>query len=741
MKYVRFGFAATSIFLSVVCAQEVIKTETRLVLVDAVVTNKKGEYVRNLSQKDFKVYEDNKEQNVTSFSFEADPAASSNNQPRYLVLFFDNSTMDMAHQRYARDAAAKFVAANAGPKRMMAIVEYGGGLRIAQNFTDDGERLKQVVSGIKLAPRADDGGGLAISGLNRAAASYSTRNSILALKSLVKNLASVPGRKSLVLFTGGFKLDTETISEVNELVDASNKANVAFYPIDARGLMADSIGALIPSRLLAYGGARALVPGMSFLLLQAKPGGGGAAGGGGGTTGGGTTGGGTVGGGGGGGARPAPTPGGTARPGGGPTGGNYGGGGPGRPTTAPGNNGLGNINPRTNTPNMPQRASIIPPFPQSASDNQQPLYMLASGTGGFVIVNTNDLLGGLEKIGKEQNEHYLIGYSPENFEEGKCHALRVKITQGGMTVRARTGYCDSKPLDLLSGNQVEKDLENVILAAAPGTVKATMQAPYFYTSVNAARMNVAVDVPSEAVKFEKKKGKYHGSLNILGVVYRTDGGVAARFSDTMKFDFDDKKQMEAWQESPTIHYEKDVDGVPGKYTLKLAVSSGANSFAKVELPISIDAYDGKKLSLSGLAFSTSMRKISKADLTMDTAMNEDRTPLIVGGLQLFPSGRNSFKKTEIVALYAELYAPALGSAEPPKDFAAAVQLRLLDAKTGQVKVDSGALRQEGQAGSPVIPLGLKLPIENLEPGEYICELLAGDVLGGQGRRVANFTIQ
>ena len=43
---------------------------------------------------------------------------------------------------------------------------------------------------------------------------------------------------------------------------------------------------------------------------------------------------------------------------------------------------------------------------------QQALYALANGTGGFVIVNTNDLLSGMEKIGKEQNEYYILGYAP-----------------------------------------------------------------------------------------------------------------------------------------------------------------------------------------------------------------------------------------------------------------------------------------------------------------------------------------
>src|SRR5271168_5074843 len=101
----------------------VIRAETRLVLVDTVVTDKKGNYVRDLAQTDFKVWEDGKEQTLTSFSFEQN-SGSGPQQPHYMVLFFDNSTMDMGDQAKARDAAAKFIDANAGPDRLIAIAEF-----------------------------------------------------------------------------------------------------------------------------------------------------------------------------------------------------------------------------------------------------------------------------------------------------------------------------------------------------------------------------------------------------------------------------------------------------------------------------------------------------------------------------------------------------------------------------------------------------------------------------------------
>ncbi len=126
-----------------------IKKESKLVLVDAVVTDKKGNYIRDLAQIDFKVFEDNKEQSVSSFSTGADAATQANGQRRYLILFFDNSTMATPDQIQARSAATKFIAANAGPDRLMAVVDFGGSLRIVQNFTANADVLRAAVSGVK----------------------------------------------------------------------------------------------------------------------------------------------------------------------------------------------------------------------------------------------------------------------------------------------------------------------------------------------------------------------------------------------------------------------------------------------------------------------------------------------------------------------------------------------------------------------------------------------------------------
>src|SRR6201981_3568563 len=225
----------------------VVRSETRLVRVDVIVTDKKGNYIQDLSAKDFKVYDDNKQQEVANFSFGADPNSPAAGERRYTVLFFDDASMDSSDQPRARAAAVKFIDANVAPDRALDVVEFTGALRITQNFTTDAAKLKQVVSGIKnssittnpASPTAiDTAPGLNGPSLNSAENNFGAYSVLLSIRILAKNLASVAGRKSLVLFTAGFPLTPERDSELTATIDACNKANVAIYPLDVRGLIA-----------------------------------------------------------------------------------------------------------------------------------------------------------------------------------------------------------------------------------------------------------------------------------------------------------------------------------------------------------------------------------------------------------------------------------------------------------------------------------------------------------------------
>jgi VWFA-related protein len=762
-----------------------IKTETRTVRVDVVVTDKKGNYLHDLKADDFKVYEDNKQQSVTNFSFGADSNTPAVSERHYMVLFFDDSTMDAGDQVQARAAAAKFIDQNAGPDRVMAVIDFGGTLKITQNFTADAVRLKQAVQNIQSSAVNPDAtasnagpslGGMPAPGgfsIDNSVANFGVRTLLLAVRSLAKNLTSVPGRKSVILFTAGFPLSPETDSELTATIDACNKANMAIYPLDVRGLVAADFPAgservptsVIPGSNLpgvsVQASMRSLIEtealqstgaGISLVsyhvsspsgsaYLQHGGGGGGGSGGGhgggsgggtgggsGGGTGGGTGGGGTGGGGTGGGGAGGGGTGGGGGKGGGTTGGGGGGtrGGPSTPTGSYGN------------PNITQPRAIVPPIPPSTAGNQQVLYMLAEGTGGFPILNTNGLLAGLQKIAREQDEYYLLGYVPAVSTDGSCHTLKVKVERGGASVRARSGYCNVKSSDMLVGKPIEKELETRATGSAPA-MEGSVEAPFFYTSNNEALVNLAMEIPSSTINFSKVKGKYHADVNILGIAYRPDGSPASRFSDEVTMDFE-KEEWQKFTQSP-MRYQNQFSVAPGQYRLTVVLSGGSEKFGKYETPLVIELYDGKTFSLSGLAFSNQIQRVSDVASDLDADLLAGRMPMVVQGMELTLSGSNRFKKTDKVAFYAQIYDPHLSDPNPP---AVGCKFTIIDQKTGKQVFSLGPVNVTSfvQKGNPVVPVALKVPVDTFPPGNYRIEMQAGNAAGAVSHtRIATFQME
>ncbi len=220
----------------------VIKTESNLVLVDVIATDKKGDYINDLEKKDFHVFQDDREQPISTFSHETEDLSNAPGHQHYIVLFFDDSTMDANLQAYARQQAVKFVESTASPNRLMAVVDYGGTLQIAQNFTSDGELLKRAVSGVKLSALHPSAGAtdwkLAEMGTTLQVADFGANSMLLAIRDVAKSFLGVPRRKTMILFSSGFALTVERHAELTATIDALNKANIAVYPIDVKGLAA-----------------------------------------------------------------------------------------------------------------------------------------------------------------------------------------------------------------------------------------------------------------------------------------------------------------------------------------------------------------------------------------------------------------------------------------------------------------------------------------------------------------------
>jgi hypothetical protein len=267
-----------------------------------------------------------------------------------------------------------------------------------------------------------------------------------------------------------------------------------------------------------------------------------------------------------------------------------------------------------------------------------------------------------------------------------------------------------------------------------------MQTAFFYTAANTARVNVAMEIPADTLNFKKEKGKMHAELNVLGIAYNPDGGVAAKFSDTLKMELQNKKEVEEFQERP-LRYETQFDVASGKYTLKVVFSANGEGFGKLESPLEVDPYDSMKFSMSAVAMSREMHKVNDLDTTLDATLLADKTPLIVQGMQLTPGASNVFQKDHPGAFYLEIYEPSMTEEKP---HTVALQMVVIDKKTNEHKIDTGMMNmaQYAHAGSPVIPVGLRVPSKELAAGSYRAEFKAADDAGNVSVvRTADFEVQ
>jgi VWFA-related protein len=347
------------------------------------------------------------------------------------------------------------------------------------------------------------------------------------------------------------------------------------------------------------------------------------------------------------------------------------------------------------------------------------LRTLADATGGRWI--GNDLARELGAIVDDQEKGYVLGFQPFESPDGRCHSLRVQTTRRGLEVRARNAYCNVKAPDQLAENVNGKELEALAAGLSAGNAAASMELPYFYSSPGIALVDLAMEMDLANLKFVTRDGKQHADLDLVGLAYATDGQVAGRFSETVPLDFATPEEADAFRAQP-YHYERQFRLPTGRYNVRVAFGSGDLNFGKAEAPLTIDAWDGRHLAISGIALSSGARKVADLTSDLDPSMLEGHKDLIAASLEISPSGSNRFRGAAPCVGYLEINEPLLAGPNPP---AINLEIRVLDRQTGEQK----EARTLGTAdfvrpGNPVVPVLLRAPIASLPQGSYVLEVKA-----------------
>lgn len=208
-------------------SNNVLRSTTRLLVVDVVTVDSKGEPVPDLKADDFTILEDGKPQRISGFSFQRASGASASpstvhganvftNTPQYKdagclnVILLDTLNADLGGKVSARDYLLKYLAS--GPAiQPTALFVLDTKLMMLSDFTTDSKMLKTVLEDFK--PH----GAPPVMNVYTAATPFEVRGSpttgrsqettVEALETLARALSGYPGRKNLLWLSQAFPIN------------------------------------------------------------------------------------------------------------------------------------------------------------------------------------------------------------------------------------------------------------------------------------------------------------------------------------------------------------------------------------------------------------------------------------------------------------------------------------------------------------------------------------------------------
>jgi|HubBroStandDraft_1064217.scaffolds.fasta_scaffold04951_4 VWFA-related protein len=287
-------FCAASLFSQTAPSDSRVATfraETRLVLLDVVVTNGKGKPAPGLHREDFQVTEDGKPQNISVFEEHTGgavtlaklppmPANVFTNYPltkipdSVNVLLLDWLNTQPQDQAYVRAQTIKYLASST-PGTSLAVFTLGSRLHMVQGFTTDPAVLLAALESKKAKPGTDstrilpttvqaaaERDVIKLMGMNLAApaaieavtqemaamgalhADERVKVTLQALQLLARFLSGVPGRKNVIWFSGSFPINIFPgagvprvyAADLRQTADLLTPNRVAIYPVSAEGL-------------------------------------------------------------------------------------------------------------------------------------------------------------------------------------------------------------------------------------------------------------------------------------------------------------------------------------------------------------------------------------------------------------------------------------------------------------------------------------------------------------------------
>jgi VWFA-related protein len=357
------------------------------------------------------------------------------------------------------------------------------------------------------------------------------------------------------------------------------------------------------------------------------------------------------------------------------------------------------------------------------------LGQLAEETGGTLISGTNNPGARLRQVDEDLHTYYALTYAPSNKEfDGRFRHVEVRLKRPGLNVQTRKGYYAINAALAAPVLSYEAPAIALLSGGRRGVGFPLRAAGFnFPEPGRAGLVSVIVEVPQGTVSFatDAAKKTYQTDFTIVALIKDESQRVVQKLSNQYRLS-GPAEQAEAARRGMILFY-REVELAPGRYTLAVAAYdalSGRGSTIAEGVEV---IGSGAGLRLSSLAIVKRVEPLSEVE-------QQKAHPFHFNEVLIYPAVGEPLRKSgqKQLPFFLTVYTNAGAGRVAPK---LTIEILQRGRPLGRATVELPPPDGEGR-----IKYASSLPLDNLPPGDYELRVTADDG-AARAARTAPFTIQ
>jgi VWFA-related protein len=359
---------------------------------------------------------------------------------------------------------------------------------------------------------------------------------------------------------------------------------------------------------------------------------------------------------------------------------------------------------------------------------QDSMRLFADQTGGRAILDQNDMDAAFRRVIEDNSSYYVLGYqSPDPNRNGKFHRVAVKLTRPGLEVRARKGYY--APTDKADQTVARDPVASLLghptqaaglgMRASAGVIKGLM---------DKSTVHLTVEFSGKDVALADENGVATNDLDVEYLALDARGKPAANWREVVHLRLLPATRAGFLEQG--VRYVTEFQILPGRYQLRVAARERVGGRAgSVFYDLDVPDFTALPLAMSDVLITSAQAarvRTGKGASTLGAMLPGPTTT------------QRMFSPDDTLTAAVRIYD---NDADHPHG---------LDL-TATVHADDGAqvfLREEQRAGRDVVgarggaPYAVSVPLTGMAPGRYILTLEVRSRIGGEPvKKEIEFRIQ